>query len=79
MQTDFARIQQATDAVFRRYDQLREQGFSRPDSIDFVRLEYGLQRGKLVALLNDWAAGLHGNSGETTSGVISTPSIGQAA
>lgn len=72
--TDFNRTQEAISRVFAYVDSLIEQGCARREAIDFAVLEYGVQRGRLVALLNDRDAGLLGNSGETTRGTLSTPS-----
>lgn len=72
--TSYSNIQQAVDTVCQQYDELREQGIKHLDALDFLRLEHGVKRSKLAAIINDRDAGLHGTSGDTTYGATSTPS-----
>lgn len=74
--SEFDKTQQSVEVAFAAVDHLIEQGKSRRDAIDHTCHRYGIQRHKLVALLNDRDAGILGGSGEMNVSVQSTPTLG---
>lgn len=54
---EFDKKAQAVEAVFNHIDFLIEQGKPRSEAIDHTAHRFGIQRHKLVALLNDRDAG----------------------